>query len=169
MAAGVSRAGRGASGEVEDYFEHYTEERVGYDPAPSAFPSETREALKGILESPLGSEITQSVGKSGQKIKLATALNADQAFQVGSDDVIYYTLDVPGYIRSISGISGDGLDTATLGTLLSHEIGHLALPVSGLTYRQEEIFVSRYFENIFRQYKGMAQRCSYFVVNDVCN
>ncbi|MGD8177397.1 RHS repeat-associated core domain-containing protein, partial [Marinimicrobium sp. ARAG 43.8] len=153
----------GAIGDVEDYFDHYTEEdRPGGPLRESEFTGEVREALEGVLKSPVGKDVARHVETTGSKIKVALSADLESSFQV-IESVIFYTTDVQGWLA----IDPPGIPH-TLGSLMAHEVGHIVGPVHGMSVRQEEVFVTRNYENVYRKFRGMPLRCSYYEPGDVC-
>ncbi|WP_413662611.1 hypothetical protein ACG1BZ_15520 [Microbulbifer sp. CNSA002] len=122
-------------------------------------PAETRAALQSILDSPVGDKIRTS----GTRIKLALTLGVDNIFEV-VENVIYYHTDVKGHLNVMKKyhLNGDGNSSATLGSLLSHEIGHV-IGANG----SSEIWTVRNFENPYRLYYDLPARRSYWKENDI--
>lgn len=131
----------GAEGDVEDYFEHFTETELGADPVPSEFTAEGRAALDDVLKSPVGGKIARHVNRTGEKIKVALSVDADMAFSV-IDGYVYYTPDVNAYLAA-----KPHSVPQTLGSLLAHEVGHVVVASRGMSPPREEIYVTRHFEN----------------------
>jgi len=157
------------SQDVGENFQHFDGDLDSQ--TPSEFPAATKRALGEVLDSPIGDQIRADVAANG-KIDVILTDNSDLWFY--TDDgarQIFYTTDLAKYISTATRITGDGLDSATMGTQLAHEIGHVLKPltVGGFNAsRINEIQTVRNYENIFRQHKQLPGRCSYFTENDVC-
>ena len=120
---------------------------------------------------------------NGGKIRLTETPIAD-AFTVTSDNEIWYTRDVAGYaqlkINEGNSLPGDGLSTATLDSLIVHEIGHTVIGSAAIgqtpipVYNRadslrEETRAIQGYENPYRKANGMPLRCSYWTEGDLCN
>ena len=177
-----SAASRAAARRVDDYFEHSSFPEGAEDPQASPMPRATRRALSRILRSPYGRQLSAHLDADGGKISLVE-VPAHEAFTVIGDNEIWYTRDVGAFRAAAASagrlLPGDGMSTATLDTLLVHELGHTMLgsaaigqtpiPVTSLRSQfQEEARAVRYFENPYRAYRGLPARCSYFTQGDMC-
>lgn len=161
-------ANRRGSTNPDDFFEHYTETEVAKPPVSSGMPPEVAEVLEDILKSPLGSNIRASVQKTGERIRLALTVDPGHAFQVSPDGTIFYHPDIQAW-RAWRTFAQPPAD-ATLGSQLSHEIGHTLTIRHGpaMGRMAEEIHVTRNFENVYRAHAGMRLRCTYATPGDVC-
>ena len=101
-----------------------------------------------------------------------------QAF--AEDNEIIYTRNIKGYVKSLGNrrIAGDGMSSATLGSLITHEIGHTStalraighnsVPVySRAAQKLEELRAAAVFENTYRRQFEMPLRRTYLKKNDV--
>lgn len=166
----ASKGSGESSGDPTDYFEYGVEEQVGYDPVPGSMPEETAEALRGVLESPLGNKIHSHVQRFG-KFSLVRSADPGSAFQVASGGDIIYHQNISAW-KAARGYSGP---SQTLGSLLSHEIGHaihMDLGIKNqpgfLRFQAEEVTTVRNFENVYRRHHGMPERCTRFFSGDSC-
>lgn len=127
-------------------------------------PSETRAALQTVMDSPIGDKIRAA----GTSINVVLTRGLASAFQV-IDGTIYYHTDVSGYLAAGQEwiIPGDGTGSATLGSLLAHEVGHVIGVNAPTTTRANEAWTVRNFENPYRSHMGMPLRRSYFEEDDV--
>lgn len=143
--------------QVALFFSHFKELAIGNE-VQSPMPDETEAALQDVMQSPVGDKIREA----GKRIRLVLTRNAADSFLVGDDGSIYYHTDLAGYFAAWRewSIPGDGSDTATLGSQLAHEIGHVIGTV-------HEIGTVRNFENPYRKYMGMPLRRSYWEEGDV--
>ncbi len=157
------------SQDVNEHFQHFDGDL--HSQTSSEFPAATKRALGEVLDSPIGDQLRADVAANG-KIDVILTDNSDLWFY--TDDVgrqIFYTTDLTSYIATGTRIPGDGLNSATLGTQFAHEIGHVLKPltVGGFNAsRINEIQTVQKYENVFRQYKQLPRRCSYFAENDAC-
>jgi RHS repeat-associated protein len=149
--------------EISIYFSHAKE--LSYtENIPFPMPAETRTALKSIMSSPVG----VMVRESGKRISLVVSRSMESSFQV-VDGEIYYHSNVKAYVADHQkwAIPGDGMDSATLGSLLAHEIGHVIGDGAPVNIRENEIWTVRNFENPYRTHVGLPLRRSYFEEGDV--
>lgn len=175
--------------------EHFIETDRGN--IETSLPEKVRSELKLIYDSPIGIKIHQACITKKKKFRLI-AVEPFYAFTADEDNWIYYTEDVKKWyqnkLQEMTLPEGANLDTATLGTLLAHEIGHTPLGRTAFNLpaidpmmhsissegelitvfsRQkieaEEIRATRLFENVFRKFIGIALRRSYYRANDVMN
>ena len=175
-------ASRAAEGRVDDYFDHFSFPEDAEDPQSSPMPRATRRALGWVLRSPYGRQLSEYLDANGGRISLVE-VPAHEAFTVIGDNEVWYIPDVRAFRAALASagrlVPGDGMDSATLDTLLVHEIGHtllgsaaigqLPIPVTSLrTQFQEEERVINHFENPYRAYRGLPMRCSYFTEGDMC-
>ncbi|MBW3533573.1 hypothetical protein, partial [Shewanella sp. NKUCC06_TVS] len=170
---------------------HKTEKSVKGQYSPievnSEIPEELRSALVQIGQTKLGQKVYAQFIKEGKTVTFVEVTKETDptygaAFQVTAEaDEILYSRDVAGYVASREiRVAGDGLNSATLGSLISHEFGHTQtglaavgqspIPVYNLKDKsREELRASSQFENAFRQHYGMPIRSSYMKENDVLN
>lgn len=183
VSGAIQGAMAGKPPKVEKYFEHAQLPDGQLDGVPSEMPNETRSALQKILRSPLGKKLSAYMDANGGKIRLTETPIAD-AFTVTSDNEIWYTRDVAGYVQlkinEGNSLPGDGLSTSTLDSLLVHEIGHTVIGSAAIgqipipVYNRadslrEETRAIQGFENPYRKTNDMPLRCSYWTEGDLCN
>jgi RHS repeat-associated protein len=156
---------------VDKVFTHSSVSTMGGEATASAFPGETRTALKKFLGSGVGGAIGRRAVQSGEKIDLEQILPSSgypPVFSAGyaGNNIVTYSLQWREFLKSNKlgrEFSGAGLDV-----LLAHEIGHT--PMAGATFGYsaatsnadaDEFNAVRFLENPYRQYLGMPLRTHY--------
>lgn len=156
-------------------------------------PLEIIKVFVDISQTLIGQEIIKTSLSTNQKIKLIqvspeTDPNYAVAFRVGFDEqgpnAIHYTLDVRGWknknLSNKDEIPGEEISSATLSTLLIHEMGHTSIGLETIgkkkfeinefqDYLKSEFIAIHFFENNFRSYQNLPLRRSYFKKDDIFN
>ncbi len=175
---------------------HLVHQTVGADGAAttSAVPPELTAALRDYANSPIGAYILGFALENDRQLTMVQHSEMD-IFNTKSEPgvtLINYTL--AGQDLTARRVAGDQVETDTLDVIISHEIGHSALGRAAtdmpwvpavITYFKEpatpedlpeivyqklyndELRASAFFENSYRQWKGLPLRRSYAIENDV--
>lgn len=176
-----------------DGIEHYDLDNDGFSIKESNLSSILRNELEIILRGPLGSRLLEL--RNVLRPSFVQVEDPIDAFLV-SDGKIYYMENVGAWYSfkndSLDIPENSYLDVATLGTLISHEIGHTELGRRALdidfinsfkevrneigqvtfVFSREKVYTEEYravdlFENPYREYIGLPLRESYFEKGDV--
>ncbi len=144
-------------GEVDKYFAHSTESSPTVF-SPSEMPDEVRQALAGVLESPVGDGIRQGFESSGKKIDIVLSLSTENAWEVTGNEIYYHT--------DLSDFSSRNVPH-TLGSLFAHEVGHTTSYLSTVSSypklgtRANENWTVKNVEDVYRSHVGMKLRRDY--------
>lgn len=146
-----------AQKDVEKYFKHSTE----HSPTKftsSEMPGEVRDALAGILDSPLGDGIRSGFENTGERIDIVLSLSVENAWEVMGNEIYYHPNLAEFSSRNVQ---------HTLGSLMAHEIGHTTNYLSTISdyprlgTRANENWTVRNVEDVYRAHKGIELRRDY--------
>lgn len=179
--------------DFSNYSEHFSEKEINGEIIliKSVFPKELVDALDSISSIQLGRDILESAKKLKQQftfVEVSKLTDPDYAvaFRVGFDGLgpnsIHYTKDLEGWKVKVllekPEKKGEQISSATLGSLIAHELGHTEIGLNSLGKSYElisdysEVIISEkvavnYFENIYRAEYKMPLRTTYFKFEDM--
>lgn len=139
---------------IDENVTHY--DGAGSD-TPTALPEETRNALIKVGRPKSGHGAFSKTLENGDTLVLENYLGPDGesflAWNLGDgENLIIYTTDVDSFVKTNSHHSPPSrqMESSTLGSLLSHEIGHTSFGVGSV-----EILTTSIFENDYRTTYGL--------------
>lgn len=181
---------------LKDVVVHYTESLNNEDSASpilikTQIPKTLEYALYDMSQSPIGQKIYDSavsLGLSFTFVEVTKETDPDYAvaYRVGYDDLgenaIHYTQDLEGWKNKVTEGKaeklGEEISSATLGSILTHELGHTEIGLNAIgrkslfiisfadVVRSERMAV-QYFENEYRKYRKLPLRKTYFNIGDM--
>lgn len=152
-----------------------------YTPLPKAL----FRALSQFAQTNVGAKVFKNLAQERSKLRfiqvnLETDPDMAVAFRVGFEDsganTIHYTLKLEEWKRlTLAGKSekpGEEISSASLGSLIAHELGHTDIGMRSLglgttSHHEGEMLAVHLFENRFRKHFGMPLRLTYYKPFDV--